>query len=96
MDFEWDEAKNRLNIAKHGIGFARASTIFAGPTLDAVDDRADYGEVRTKSLGMLDGILLLAVIHTERDGVIRLISARRGNRIERRRYEEALRQGTNN
>ena len=96
MDFEWDEAKNRLNIAKHGIGFARASTIFAGPTLDTVDNRTDYGEVRTISLGMLDGILLLAVIRTERDGVMRLNSARRANRIERRRYEKALRQRIDN
>ena len=96
MDFEWDEAKNRLNIAKHGIGFAREFTIFAGPTLDAVENRTDYGEVRTISLGMLDGILLLAVMHTERDGVIRLISARRANRIERRRYEKALRQRIDN
>ena len=94
MEFEWDEAKNRLNIEKHGIGFGRASAIFAGPTLDAVDSRADYGEVRTKSLEMLDGAVLLAVLHTERDGVIRLISARRANRIERRRYEETVRQGT--
>ena len=96
MDFEWNEAKNRLNIAKHGIGFARASTKFAGPTLDAVDNRTDYGEVRTISFGMLDGKLLLAVMHTERDGVICLISARRANRIERRRYEKALRQRIDN
>ena len=47
-------------------------------------------------LGMLDGVLLLAVIHTERDGDIRLISARRANRIERQRYEKALRQRINN
>ena len=93
MDFEWDEAKNRRNIAKHGIGFARASRIFDGPTLEAVDDRVDYGEHRIKALGLLEGSLLLAVIHTDRNGVRRLISARVANRKERRRYEETLRQG---
>ena len=93
MDFEWDEAKDRQNIEKHGIGFARASRIFEGPTLEAIDDRADYGELRTKSLGLLDGMLLLAVIHTDRNGVRRLISARVANRKERCRYEETLRQG---
>ncbi len=94
MGFEWGEAKNRQNIQKHGIGFARASKIFDGPTLEAVDDRADYGELRIKSLGLLDGLLLLAVIHTDRNGVKRLISARVANRKERHRYDEALRQGT--
>ena len=94
MDFEWDEGKNRQYIEKHGIGFARASKIFDGPTLEAVDDRADYGELRIKSLGLLDGLLLLAVIHTDRNGVKRLIFARVANRKERHRYDEALRQGT--
>ena len=42
MQFEWDEDKSRANIAKHGISFEQAQLIFYGPTVDLVDDRADY------------------------------------------------------
>lgn len=91
MEFDWDEAKNAANIAKHGVGFATASRIFEGPVLSWTDDREDYGELREHSIGVVDGVLFLAVIHTERDGKVRIISARRANRTERRRYEEAIR-----
>ena len=65
-------------------------------TVDAVDGRGDYGEVRIKSVGMLDGTVALAMVHTMRGNFLRLISARVANRKERRRYEEALRQGIDN
>lgn len=88
--FEWDEAKNAANIAKHGVGFATASRIFEGPVLTAIDDRQDYGEIRSNSIGMVDGLLVLVVTHTDRGGRIRIISARPAKRAERRRYDEAL------
>ncbi len=44
MNYEWDEQKNEINIAKHGIDFADAYLIFLLPTLTALDDRFDYGE----------------------------------------------------
>ena len=91
MDFEWDEAKNRQNIAKHGVDFRDAVRIFDGPTFDRIDDREDYGELRTLSLGLLDGVTVLVVAHTDRDGVIRIISARRATRRERERYDQAIR-----
>jgi hypothetical protein len=91
MEFEWDEAKDAANIAKHGVGFATASRIFDGPVLTWADERADYGEIREHSIGVVEGVLVLAVIHTNRDGKQRIISARRANRAERKRYEEALR-----
>lgn len=91
MDCEWDEAKDAANIAKHGVGFATASRIFDGPVLTWTDDRTDYGEVREHSIGAVEGILVLAVIHTNRDGHHRIISARRASRAERKRYEEAIR-----
>lgn len=91
MTFEWDEDKNAANVAKHGFGFATASRIFDGPVLTTVDDRAGYGEVRERSIGVIDGILFLAVVHTDRDGICRIISARRANRNERKRYDEAIR-----
>ena len=91
MEFEWDEAKDAANIAKHGIGFATARRIFEGPVLTWADSRSDYGEAREHSIGAIDGILFLAVIHTDRQGVNRIISARRASRAERKRYEDAIR-----
>lgn len=91
MKFEWDEAKNAANIAKQGVSFATASRIFDGLVVTWADDRSDYGEVRKHSIGAVEGILVLAVIHTSRDGNHRIISARRASRAERTRYEEAIR-----
>lgn len=90
MKFEWDEAKNAANIAKHGVGFATACRIFEGPVLTAIDDRSDYGELRERSIGAVEGILILIVVHTDRNGLCRIISARRASRVERKRYEDAL------
>ncbi len=50
MLFEWDETKNRLNIHKHGISFEQAVKIFDGYTVDRIDDRFGYDEVRVFSL----------------------------------------------
>jgi len=55
-----------------------------------IDDRSDYGEVRRISIGMIDGIVFLAVVHTDRQDKTRIISARRANRAERKKYEKAL------
>ena len=88
--FEWDEDENTANIAKHGVSFQRASRIFEGRVLTVVDGRADYGEVREISIGLVESVLFLTVVHTDRRGVVRIISARRANRAERRRYEDAI------
>ncbi|WP_320201929.1 BrnT family toxin [Agrobacterium sp. rho-13.3] len=92
--FEWDEKKNRINLEKHGIGFALAVRIFEGPVLSFVDDRNDYAETRYRSIGQIEGVVVLAVIHTDRAGKMRLISARAANRRERRRYDEEIRKRT--
>lgn len=85
--------KNAANISKHGIGFATAVCIFDGFVLTLKDNRHDYGEVRERSIGAVEDILFLTVVHTDRDGRKRIISARRANKTERKRYEEALREG---
>lgn len=90
MVFEWDEDKNALNIAKHGVSFPTASRIFEGPVLTAVDRRQDYGEVRENSIGQIDEMVFLVVTHTNREGRTRIISARPAKRAERDRYEQAL------
>jgi len=86
--YEWDEAKNRQNLAKHGIDFHEASLIFAGPVLSRIDMRSDYGERRIISLGLIRGLIAVVVVHTERDGRTRIISARLANRRERKLYDE--------
>ncbi len=92
MQFEWDEQKNKTNIAKHGISFEKAKGIFEGDTLTIVDDRYDYGELREISIGMVEGVLILTVVHTDtKDGKRRLISARKANKRERKRYGQTLR-----
>ena len=92
MKFEWDETKNKSNIAKHGVSFEDAKRIFDGFTVSAVDQRYDYGEERVISIGMIDGIAIVLVVHTDREGVCRIISARPTKKAERKRYEKALRQ----
>ena len=88
--FEWDEAKNRANIAKHGVSFERARRIFEGRVVTWVDARRAYGEVREISIGFVDGVLLLAVVHTVRSGNIRIISARPAKRKERKLHDEQV------
>ena len=94
MEFEWDENKNRANIAKHGIDFQQAKAVFDDPSLlTRIDDRFEYGEVREVSIGQMPLVtqrqsLIVVVVHTERDGITRLISARKATKQERRLYEE--------
>lgn len=86
MEFEWDEIKRQSNLAKHGVDILDAALIFEGETFSLVDDRHDYGEVRYKSIGMADGTCFV-VVHTEREGVTRLISAWKGSRHDRAEYQ---------
>ncbi len=88
MDFEWDEEKNKANVTKHGIAFEEAALIFRGITLTEMDVRQDYGEMREISIGSLPQQVVMVVIHTDRSGVTRIISARSANRAERRKYND--------
>ena len=92
MQFEWDEEKNQSNIAKHGVAFEDAKRIFDGFTVDAIDNRVDYGEERIISVGLLDGIAILAIVHTDRKGICRIISARPANKKEKKAYDKAIQQ----
>jgi uncharacterized protein len=89
LTFEWDEAKNRLNLAKHGLSFEDAELVFAGPCVTFVDDRLDYGELRLISLGMLAGRLVV-IAHAPRGNATRIISMRKGNRREQKLYQKRL------
>jgi hypothetical protein len=90
MEFEWDERKARQNIAKHGVPFEYAVRLFLdSQRLDAEDARRDYGEERRLILGKIEGRLYV-VACTVRGRIIRLISARKANEREQRKYDEAL------
>ena len=85
MKFEWDEAKRKSNIEKHGIDFVDASVLFQNVTLTIEDDRFDYGEERLVTFGILKG-RVLAVVHTEDEGSIRIISMRKATKNEEKEY----------
>jgi uncharacterized protein len=86
MGVQWDAEKSAANEAKHGVSFLQAAQIFRGPVLSRPDDRKDYGEQRVIALGAYDGEVL-CVVFTERDGDIRLISARKARKDERKSYQ---------
>ena len=90
MAFEWDSGKNQTNIGKHGVSFEAAQCIFDGPVVTSLDDRKEYGETRCISIGKAADAVLV-VVHTERDGRIRLISARPASRKERETYRGQIR-----
>jgi uncharacterized protein len=88
MRYTWDERKNRRNIALHGIAFEDARRIFEGPTVERVDDRFDYGEIRVYAIGLVNG-LEITVVYSDRDNEERrIIPAWRAEPHERRYYWE--------
>jgi uncharacterized DUF497 family protein len=89
MKHEWDEAKNRKNVAKHGLSFEDAGLVFSGPCVTFEDDRFDYGEERLITLGLLAGRLVV-IAHSPRDDGTRIISMRKGNRREGNIYQKRL------
>lgn len=92
LRFEWDQAKADSNFRKHRVSFETATLVFDDPFLMTEQDRIENGEYRWQSTGLIPGALLLVVAHVYRDDggveVIRIISARRAEKRERRRYEQ--------
>jgi uncharacterized DUF497 family protein len=90
LTFEWDSRKARSNLTKHGIGFDEASTIFGDPlSLTIPDSEHSRAESRYITIGRTFNGKLVVVVHTDRGDNIRVISARRASRRERKFYEEA-------
>ncbi|HTT65519.1 MAG TPA: BrnT family toxin [Bryobacteraceae bacterium] len=89
LEFEWDPRKAVSNLVKHGVSFQEAATVF-GDTLGRIvaDPRHSLEEERLVLLGLSQEKRLLAVMFVERGEAIRIISARRATRRERRDYEE--------
>jgi len=94
--FEWDSAKNLSNQRKHGVSFEEAAQIFRDPLYLSWKERVQDGEVRWQAYGKVEGLSVLIVAHTIREElengdeieVVRIISARRAEPKERRRYEK--------
>lgn len=89
MEFEWDEAKRQQTIANRGVDILRAARIFEGVVLRSVDARQDYGEVRYRAIGMVSEDCFV-LIYTQREAAIRLITAWKGGRHERERYQASI------
>jgi uncharacterized protein len=82
LKFEWHDAKAETNLKAHGVSFDLAKTVFKDPfAVERLDDRENYGEERFVIIGMAEESIVLFVAYTEREGRIRIISAREGNTI---------------
>lgn len=89
MEFEWNLNKAASNLLKHGVSFDEACTVFEDALyVDFYDPDHSYDEHRYIIVGQSAWNRLLIVSYTERDNVIRLISARKATRKERETYEE--------
>jgi len=89
MRFEWDARKAGANFRKHGISFREAATVFGDPlawTFPDPDHSASEERLITIGISQLGNRVVVA--HTHRGGAVRIISARRATRRERRFYEE--------
>jgi uncharacterized protein len=91
MDAEWDPAKARANLRKHGIRFADAVTALEDTRAISIrDERGDGDEERWISIGMDSLARILVVVYTWRGERVRLISARHATRREAQQYEEGI------
>ena len=89
LGFEWDRAKAELNLTEHGVSFEEATTVFRDPLSITISD-PDHSDAEDRfiDIGMSHRMQLLVVSYTERQDKIRIISARRSTRAERKNYEE--------
>nr|VFJ51990.1 MAG: hypothetical protein BECKDK2373C_GA0170839_103333 [Candidatus Kentron sp. DK]VFJ53992.1 MAG: hypothetical protein BECKDK2373B_GA0170837_104430 [Candidatus Kentron sp. DK] len=90
MQFTWHEPKRQTNLKNHRVDFADAPRVFTGPTFTFEDNREDYGEQRWVTLGLL-GTKAIAIVHTETEDEIRIISIREANNNERLLFSSNLR-----
>ncbi|MGH9750302.1 MAG: BrnT family toxin [Candidatus Polarisedimenticolia bacterium] len=87
MSFEWDPVKARINLRRHGVDFADAAIVFEDPLALTIPEEGTQ-EDRFITMGADALGHVLVVVYTWRGDRIRIISARRATRKERRSYEE--------
>jgi len=89
MKFEWNLNKSESNYKKHGVSFEEASTVFNDVlSVTFPDPRHSIGENRYVIIGISRFGTLLVVAHTDREDTIRIISARKATRVEKKFYEQ--------
>jgi uncharacterized DUF497 family protein len=90
MVFGWDNAKNKANIRKHRIDFEDVAQVFDSPMIIRVDDREAYGEERLIGTGFLGNVVVVIVFTEINEKVVRIISARKANKDEQKRFEQEI------
>jgi uncharacterized DUF497 family protein len=85
----YDHGKRNRTLAERGLDFEAAAKVFAGPTLTLPDERQDYGEIRYQTYGLLEGRLIM-MVWTEGVDSRRVISMRRCNEREKKRFQARL------
>lgn len=93
MKFEWDPAKNRSNIRKHGLDFGDAEEMFRGFLLVRPDTDEDYGEERWLGIGMIRGRISFVAFAERPPDTVRIISLRKADHEEREQYKKAIQNG---
>jgi uncharacterized DUF497 family protein len=92
VNFEWDPDKDAWNYVKHGIRFETAAMVFDDPYHVSQLDRVVDGEERWRTMGLIGGLVIVIVAHTYREQngeeTVRIISARKATKRERKHYEE--------
>ena len=91
-EITFDPVKRDTTFLERGLDFGDAATVFQGNTLDRVDDRFDYGEERIITIGRLAGRMVI-VVWTQRGDARHIISMRKANEREERRFGQRLGQG---
>lgn len=89
MLITFDPAKRNATLTERGLDFVDAAEVFAGPVFEKADDRLDYGEHRLITIGLLRGRLVV-LVWTPRGAARHIISMRKANGREQRRYQESL------
>lgn len=94
MFVTWDSQKAKSNIKKHGISFEVAATVFNDPHQLSILDAKDHGEERWVTIGLTADKKTLVIVHTyirsDSNEFIRIISARKATKKERKNYEEGV------
>ena len=93
MNFEWDQEKNELNIRKNKIDFSDIPQVFDGPMIVKIDDRIDYDDIRWIGMGFLRNIIVVVVFIEKEDKTIRIISARKANKHESKKFTKEIQNG---
>jgi uncharacterized DUF497 family protein len=89
MEIRYDASKRDRTLAERGLDFEDAVHVFTGTTIDLLDDRRDYGEVRWVTYGLLKG-RMVALVWTPRGKARHVISMRKANDREKKIYEVQL------